>query len=573
MPYNSQLKIYYYNPQTQTLTDTVRFIPMPMVSIEPEPLYANNTLIGYNYNVTLDGYATALNLNTYTGGELHFADTMHAVQHIRDLFNENNKTLVIKDGSEIVVASGGLLQSLSFSETENNWFNYAKYTAQLSFENLFLGDCSSISLLRCEQLPSGIEKINSPYLMDMKKYKVKSVQDGWSIDATNINNVGLSGLFNDYLSVSYNVQAVGKYIVVNGIPRPAWEQAKRYCINRIHQEIDRLNTITFGKVKSTNPNSMCSQTVSAEGLSGDDLTNLFYLLPSGDYKIYNETLESDISESEGSFSLSYKSILKKYSTDSVFGNVHCIHKITKNRSFSDDGIKKDVKITVNGEIEGLVLGGLFNDPEIIKISDSGQLMEMGESSGTRYQNALDAYHAITAELPDGKGRELLPNIVVSGLEITNRDLSSTATNPNDKPKKLSHTANHNYTNGTISYVEEYSSENMAGQTGATVTNATITKKEDIHYIAEFIVPGRSGGPIVQKFSGKSPKTISIAIDGAVPSGLCCEIFGNNVCESGIRLPPGIPGTGLAGYEITENRYNFNSSDGSFTINRAYIKIG
>lgn len=576
----SSIKLYYTQPYEEPNDLTNKLIPAPLLTIEPELLYVNDMVVGYIYNINIEGYATALNLDTYTGGELTFTDTMQAVQKVRDIFSFNGGTLIVKDsGGEIIRASGGLLQSLQFDETDNNWFNYARYTASLSFSTLDLGDCENIpSGILCSTLPSGIVDINNPYIADMTKYKVKSVSDTWTIEANEIYNSNSNiDINNEYLDISYEVQAVGQHAIVNGVMSDAWKHAKNYCINaRLIPEINRLYSRTALPLLSSSENSTCTTSVTASDFSTPGYPALLHSLSSGNYNIYNETIQSDISESDGSFSLTFKCILKKTaSSNSLFSNTHCIHRITQNRSVSDDGNDRTVTESIQGEIEGLVQGGLLSTFDTFEIPDTGFLINPGLNPvESKYKNALDAYNKISEHAGSTLGRQLKSTFVTDLLGVTNSDLDPFAPNPNNKPRKISHVVNHNYLAGTISYTEEYNNKNMVQNSGVEIRGVNINIDAPKDEIAEFIVPGRASGPIIQKFIAQTPRRITVSIDGRVNRD-CCDILElDNICTTGVlSLPNGVPGTGLNSFEITENRYTLNSEDGSFTINRAYIYIG
>lgn len=569
MAYNNQVKLYYLG-EGEIPSSVNRCIPAPLMSIQPEILYANNVAIGKLYKITLDGYATALDLDTYTGGDLDFTDTMLSVKKIRNIFSKDLGTLkVIDNTGEIIVASGGLLESLSFEQTDNNWFNYAKYTANISFTSLSLGNCSGIVTDPECALTTDFSSINSPYLLDMSKYRIKSVTDEWTIDANNIyitdNDTNLQ---NEYFDITYTIQAVGSPHLSSATIVPSWQQAKKYCIDRLKQEVGRLSSNQIGPLTSVNQHTTCTHTTSYANLSNTTNPGLLYLLTSSSgYKIYNETIETSASESDGSFSLNYKSILKKVPNlnNNLFNDTHAIHKISVVTSTSVEDDKTVLTKTIRGEIEGLVESNLIGgtSSSTLYIPDNGLLLGVGSKSTSKYDNALAAYNKIG-------GNDLKEELVVGILDIKATDFDPLSITPNDKPKKNSHNVAHNYNAGTISYTEDYNNQNIIKNSGIEVTNISMTIEDSINQTAEFIVPGRAEGPIIQKLTAQTPKKITIAIDGI--SNNRCPIF-NDICASGITLPSGVPATGLASYEITENRYNFNHKDGSFTINRAYIYIG
>lgn len=570
MPYNIAVKVYYSdndNPQEEK-----RLIPAPLISISPEILYANDTAIGYTYSVTLDGYATALDLSTYAGGELDFTNTIQAIKKIRDIFSVDQGILVVKqDNKTAMTAIGGKLESLEFTETDNNWFNYAKYTAKISFDNLVLNDCLSSGVLIDCKLPEEIEYINSPYLVDMKKYNIKSVNDEWTIDAN--DNIYLSDLAdtqldNSYLDITYTIQAVGKSYISSQDTTPAWQQSKRYCIDRLKQEIGRLKQLQIGPLQSILKESTCSHTISRHNdVSATQAASVIY--QAGEFNIYNETIETNMSESDGSFSLTYKSILKNNNNNSLhplFKNQHCIHKINKTTSVSNQDLKTVLTKSIEGEIQGLVQGGLIENLSVLQVPNTGFLLDSGAATSTKYENALSAFNQIYG----GSDLGIKGEIVVDIFNIRRTDFDITAEDSNEKPKISSSSILHNYNEGIITYSEEYNNQNIIKNTGIDITSITLSVEEGIHHTAEFIVPGRLAGPIIQKFTSKTPKRINISFDGISLDR--CPIFGD-ICTSGLGNPRGLPGTGIPNYEITQNTHNFNYRDGSFTINRSYIYIG
>ena len=60
MPGYSATTEVYYCKQSESPGSDHRLAPAPTIVISPEIYYANDNVVGYTYNVTLNGYANAL---------------------------------------------------------------------------------------------------------------------------------------------------------------------------------------------------------------------------------------------------------------------------------------------------------------------------------------------------------------------------------------------------------------------------------------------------------------------------------------------------------------------------------
>ena len=94
MSYNPLVKVYYLKG-AESEGPANRLVPAPKISIDPEMYYANDTIIGYTYNVSLNGYATSLDLTSPPSGTPGFGDVLESIQKVKNIFNggiwQNNK--------------------------------------------------------------------------------------------------------------------------------------------------------------------------------------------------------------------------------------------------------------------------------------------------------------------------------------------------------------------------------------------------------------------------------------------------------------------------------------------------
>lgn len=575
-------------------TSNNRLMPAPMVSITPEIYYANDTPIGYTYNINLNGYATSITNGILPNGtDGYFQATLSAMKKIEDIFSDNNGIFLITDSGNVPIlkANGCIVRGLNFDQNDNNWINYAKYNVVLEANELEMGGCSGIlekfGCLNGLNIPSGIKDSDSPLLLDMTKYRVKSFNDGWTfnIDNSNAQNYSFNNFQfnNDFIEVQYNISAVGKHYPnyepegqENNIHlRPAWQLAKSFCQDRLYTVVSRL---VENVLKSPDQNTLQNLFDNANG-SGL-LCNTNTGITNSIFNVYNEEINCSASEAEGSFSATYKCIIKRKNTGADTN--HSIHTFKVTRDITDDGEAREKTITVQGNIQGLMRGGLFNNgtnkiTSMLELPQYGRLLSytspsIKHSSGanTKYKEALASYNTIA----DNDG---LKSSFKEDLEITISALIPGST-CNDSPYAASHEVTHNYNTGSIDYTTIYTTSKACTQ-NSKVTNIKCSIEEPAPKIIQFVVPGKQEGPVVQIFGNyTTPRTITITAEGydksitcdskfSTPTGLLTNIGGTIVLPTSILDPP--PPEGTLRYNLIENNINYNRKDGSFSQRKKY----
>ena len=146
----SDIKVYYCK-STENPGDTHRISPAPSITINPEIYYANDNVFGYNYTITLNGYANSIRKDLNAGSVNYGIDkTVDHIGKIREIFNFNGGNLYIKrDNTNILIAKGATVQQISFNESDNRWINYAPFTIQLTFNEVDMPGCSNNSVISC----------------------------------------------------------------------------------------------------------------------------------------------------------------------------------------------------------------------------------------------------------------------------------------------------------------------------------------------------------------------------------------------------------------------------------------
>lgn len=563
MSYNPPVKLYYLPQNSNTVAnESYRLVPAPQISITPEIYYANNIAIGYTYNVTLEGYATSLDLRNPSPSS-SFDNTLSSIQNIKNLFFIANGTLLItNNGTEILKGTGGILKSIEFQESNNNWVNYAPYTIQLEFNELLLGSCSAVAQFNCSTLPSGI--VPSPQLVDMAKYKIKSFEDNWSINLDENIYSAYSGINNNYFNVEYTVSAVGKNYInyTNNNLLPSWEQAKNFVQDRLVKQINNLtssclDTNTDGCSGGTNLSSVF--TPSAGILDSINIgTN---------YDVFNESVTVQASESDGSFSATYKALIKELGDAD-----NAIHTFNITKKISDNDSGKLISYSAQGSIQGLVKGGLIKGSGVLSLPSTGVIIKDIKSSGnSKYSQALNYYNSI------GDSKKLNDNFISEKLQINYLALGiSGCSDPSGVPPCTSFSLTHDYTQGILSYSIEYDSFNVLSRmSGVPIKNYSLSIEEPVPMIAEFIIPGRSGGPIVQLLDIETPRKYSLSVEGLEKPTICNTLDIASLISSGCNDnfavdTNGIPLLDFSGCFLAEEKYK-KGFNGTYTLTRTYIE--
>ncbi|NDB61875.1 hypothetical protein EB001_26055, partial [bacterium] len=372
-------------------------------------------------------------------------------------------------------------------------------------------------------------------------------------------------IHNHYFNITYTAEATGKHYFSSDFKLiPAWEQAKRFIQNKLIEQIKNRLISSFMR-RSTDGCSDASQTL--QELYSSETPGLLDNITLEDFDIFNETISCDASEAEGTFSATYNAIVKRKHGGAASSSHAALHTFNKTVNTTDDGSVKNTTINFSGEVRGLIETGLIKTPNIIELPDSGNIFVYhDDSTNSRYSKAL----AGLQDIMDTTAEDLKPNIKIA-LGITNSALGITddCVDPSGLPLPLSYNLNHSYVEGLITYETSYNTERACSPSGTSFTSVNVTIEDSVDIVAEFVIPARAKGPIIQKIGTKTPKKINVNIDGAVAPQCCgganlSDLY-NQACN-GFTLPPAI----ISGAKLIEDQLTTNPVDGSYSISRSYI---
>lgn len=521
------------------------------------------------------------------------------IEDIKRLFSRNGSSLTIKDdqNNDMLKAKGGTIRSISFEQSNNHWVKTCPYTIELEFNELEIFN---------ETFNCANPYINSnPGLVDTSKYHIKSFTDKWNFDISeDYNNfiyesgrlipitndsfaiTGGANLWNPSIKVSYNISAVGKnYYDADGPgPNekvvPAWLQAKNFAQEKLYNQIN-----SFGKILSVfsgcDPNNLPTLQNVYQNNPDNPLiigSGLIEQITNGSdpYRIYDEIVTCNVSESEGSFSLDYSCIVKRDFSNLNYAAGNVKHTCNKTVNKSTEGLKKVTTISIDGQVEGLVFGGIVSALDVYKnisFNKNGSLF-----SKYTFANKFNNANAFLSKILNTAQTDLKDNfktdlgITMAALEIS--DIASCVDQPSKiKPTKFNLTKD--YTNGTISYNAEYSSLNSCinAQESGTIFNTKVTIDEPVPVLVELPVP--NGNYIIQDIGTVTARKISISAEGRKINTVCCEEGTTTFLTDCVTKDLGylfpfldLPDEEL--YVLTNKNFTYDPLMSSYTVNLGYI---
>jgi hypothetical protein len=617
--------------------DGVLISPAPLLGVNKEFIYANDAIIGYTYVVTLTGYASSVVSNNNTSNLLQ---TVLSLKDIQSAFHKNGKRLLVVCGSEedqtiLIDGHGGQVRSFNVEESDNKWITYAKYTVTLEFSDVYFYGNDNLVEPETEVGPNTLG--NNPFYLDL--IKLRSYNDNWNFNISEedmysyysrtINN---AVNIEDYtrINVEYTISANGKHFFdANGVVKPAWQVAKDFVQKKLYHQIKTfrdtnrgpLGFATFNNTSydSTDIQDNLSTTLDKSLSSTYDIASAPSVLPilgasiANSYKIYNETILCTTSESDGIFTATYKCILKRFVTNSIFPQ-NSIHTFSVSYDQTLDFNDNNRTISVNGTLQGLIPTNIlaptvFNNAvvnsngENFSLPNQGYFLETFHTPAiSKYTYALQDFVTYVAQtlsptnhngfsaddLSDGfknvlgvNYASLFPNTIASGTLICeegNITLSSILGLPQ------SFNVDHNYGEGSISYAAEYSTERSCAMERG-FENFSVTENDGVPNYVEFLIPGRTNGPILQNLNSYKNKRITFEFDGKTKKGCVggtpfaigySGVVDPNDTDNYIEIPQKvlcmIHDTEEAHPELIPESYSvgYNPIDGSYKLSKTYM---
>lgn len=586
----------FYVPMTGSAGNADQeLVPSPNINLTIETFYANESIIGYTYNVTLTGYAAAKQSRNESHDDSfgYVVGSIAKIQNIFDNVGNGGKLVITQGGTEAIVFKGGKIKSINFAPSNNQWVRYSEYTIEIEFNDAKLFGCNYSTDKGCfstlfdgNNSIGGLNTVHAQ-LVDHGAsaptgFKIKSFNDKWSMDLQ--DEIYDWALVDDSLelnskryNVSYTISAVGQhYWDDTGKLFPAWKQAKAFCQDRLVKQINGLYT-NMAMHYAGPEMEFCG--------SSEDVTSIHSVTtPSihttvGAYNIFDEKITFGPSESDGGFEISYTSVLKR-AKDNCISHSEATHTLNITRGGTKEFGKPQARsATLSGTIQGLLRYSnegsiIWPNAEGFMIPDSpGSMVFLPPRSDVKYKWAK-AKELLDRFLDECSGR-----IVCSELAaIVTKCLTSSCyhiypgqecadTEEVDLANMLPNnfTITHNYGQGSIDYSVEFSPESRAR------CNVTISTEEPVPITAEFTIPGK--GIYYQPLGGCTAKKWTINAEGITGCPVQCDALGSgaiSICNSPtIGCENYMPDDSEGTYLLQSKQKTYNPIDGSFSYNATY----
>ena len=607
-----------YKPTMILKYDGLEIEPTPQISIDREPIYASDNIIGYNHVITINGFASSV-LYSQNRTISNTQQSLRSLDMIQKILQRNGKSLTLDncEGVNHLTAYGGHLRD--FNVEEGNWYNYIKYSATIEFSNLIVNN--EFMGIHPESV-AVIDGLTSEYL-----YRIKSFDDKWNFTIpeneaylyyarlARVSEEAAVPVAEDYtqINVEYTIKAQGKHYYLGNISEAAWENAKNFVQDRLFYQISafRDGNVLNGALLSNN--SYDSNDIGNDINFGLTSTISIPVSPPildrsiiDRYKVYNETIDCSTSEADGSFTATYKCVLKRYDP-TIASFQHSTHAFTVNYEQNNDFDNTTRVISINGSVQGLLPTNILanvDDGQNLILPNNGLFFFVSDDLKNKYYYAWkDAKNfVLNATLDDlnDNFKQILEINYASLFPETSKDSPCLLKEGYNllysllaEPKNFS--INHNYNPGTVEYSASYDTERACIQELG-FNSITITEKDSVPSYVEHVVVGRTQGPIIQDLNTNKPKSLTIKFDGVTRKGC---IDGNPFSEGYELQDPRFTGIAAevcdtdsyvflpflvrAAFFATEkgaelvngklitksNNASYNPADGSYSVSKTY----
>ena len=545
--------------------------PAPTITYNHELYYSNDSVIGYTYVITLNGFAT--HIRPESQGRSGISGNLDQIDAIKNIFSKNGVDLsVFADGSLILKAKGSTIRSISFAQSENYYNNYVPYTIEIEFNELDITGCEETQVTACNSSIFSIvadpNNVLTPNLVDIEKYKIKDFNDSWDITIDDSAYDFYSPNTNNVINVQYSITSTGKNYYVNEKLVPAWHQARFFVQDRFYTQIKGLissiqNIDNQGCSPTDTKYELYEISATGTGLLEGFQTEYDTVSSRPNYFVYNEAINCTTSEAEGTFSATYSCILKQSYGSNPFQNA-AIHTFSVSKSY-DQSTSNSANFTVQGQVQGLIRGGMIFHTDQFSLPQNGSFLITTDTTRNKYQNARDYYYANVGTDSD-ISQQAKQDMDISYIRLL---INREGYIPNPESFQI----DHDYHGGSLNYSATYTTEHARTILNG-FTNISVTRNDPVPVIKEFIIPGRIAGPIIQNIGMTTKRTVSINIDGIKQDKLCigdavdiCSYFPS------LGNVPGLVGIlqdRSGEWVITKKSYVTNAIDGSFSVSLEYL---
>lgn len=437
------------------------FSPVPLISIERTTRRVGGEILGYSFQMTLNGTITTEDPLT-PGTEADFPSNVIEVDNLRDALSSDCEPFEIKCDDATVISCYPRVESLTFQESNNNWVNTIPFTAVLTYQE-------TDQLSEAPADTKFIENVTEAWNMEFNQESKYFAQD---LSALNNQEAGYDYTDNDSnnpfearVTRTISVQGIAS-CTGSGVGNTAAENARVY-LDTVLLNGETYNATNWG-----------------HAVSG--ITNL----TNSDYDIYDHFRSHVIDDRNGTIEVTENWLV--LGTSGVTGTLGTREDftVTYNKALEDSRHK----ISIEGQIQGFE-----------KRTYSGSNL-VTPVTGTAYSNASNAWSNISNRLFP-RAQAIYQSNVTNGGPLN--------------PEPLNKTIGHQLSKGIINYSYEFDNRPCSFISGSLTENISINDTNPTDVFASIVVLGRSQGPILQPIGTPTSPSREVVVEVTMPTPTGC----------------------------------------------------
>jgi|TARA_B100001094_G_scaffold332667_1_gene405753 hypothetical protein len=498
--------------------------PAPFVSLSTDQYRVGELIVGGVLSVSLNG--TIYTASASSGGFSNIAgkanNILNSVGSSGDCVNIN-----INCNGTVLVNGFGTIRSVSVEEgPDPTWTKLATYNIEIEMYH------NNGQLAVKPNTAAGSYVTTNEIIKDVSESVTLNVDnDGFAVDDANGTKAGRA-----HAKYSFSISATGGSVGCKGqLSQKTGIEAAEEVVKR------RISSISSGSIGT--------------GLgSPSELTSQLNTYHSGSKKLHVRNVDAD--PINGSMTVSGDIILRPS------GCTHPEAFIDITVDSRADSSQVGRTVTVSGTVEGLYSHD-FNS-----IITNGTFHSHGAD---RLGSAEGVYNSIKGSF-ESMAQTYLEGILNDTSDCTNGGLlgiCETIVTPAEcNLREVNKSVTRNFGQGTVSFTHEYSTARNCSIPGAAKTDIEISHTYPTDVFAEFTIPFRGGGPLLQSLGTTTKETISVNVNVTVDDTGCEERYLTSCATSKADEAGNTEGAG--GWYLTQNSIT-KTNTGSFRVTKEWTK--
>lgn len=480
------------------------FDPVPLISIDRTTRRIGGRIVGYNFQMTLNGNIVAYTPKDPSQNPNDFQNNVLEIDDLREAFSRDCLPLIIKCGDTEIISCNPKIENLSFKESNNNWINTIPYTITLNYTDTDQLS-ESDSVISNEDFGEYVDPTLLKYIEDYSiSWNVEFEKESryFQIDLNDVSNRNYSGASGDFYGIDSNnpfeatvtrsisVQGIAGCVGGSGLISGSTAASGKFysAIDNAHRFIQPLlSGDTYKPAKW------------GHGVSG--ISNL--TSSDSEYSVFDHYRSYVTNEVAGSIEVTESWIA--IGTSGVSGNLlPCKEDFTINVSKSLTEPKTSVSI--EGQIKGYE----------VRTYSGVQLSSNIKQGNSAYENATAGYGSVSARFfPRAQ--------YIFEKENQNATVPIAPLNPVPVNKTVGHQLN----KGIITYNIEYDNRPCSFINGSLSENISINDTNPTDVFASLAVLGRPQGPILQSIGTVTSPSREVTFEVTMPTPTGCTLSALN----------------------------------------------